>query len=117
MSSSCTVASPPPSAPKRSDALHKVRHACFWLRMPEARVSTLRRHVRVGQRRLEETRRQIEAETQRALSEIRREVADLALIASETVTSRALTTADHRRLIDEAIGELDFSVLEREPAR
>ena len=69
------------------------------------------------QRRLEETRRQIEAETQRALSEIRREVADLALIAAEKVTSRALTPGDHRRLIDEAIGELDFSVLEREPAR
>ena len=69
------------------------------------------------QRRLEETRRQIEAETQRALAEIRREVADLALIAAEKVTSRALTSDDHRRLIDEAIGELDFSVLEREPAR
>jgi F-type H+-transporting ATPase subunit b len=69
------------------------------------------------QRRLEETRRQIEAETQRALAEIRREVADLALMAAEKVTSRALTPDDHRRLIDEAIGELDFSVLEREPAR
>jgi F-type H+-transporting ATPase subunit b len=69
------------------------------------------------QRRLEETRRQIEAETQRALAEIRREVAELALIAAEKVTSRTLTPDDHRRLIDEAIGELDFSVLEREPAR
>jgi F-type H+-transporting ATPase subunit b len=69
------------------------------------------------QRRLEETRRQIEAETQRALAEIRREVADLALIAAEKVTSRALTADDQRRLIDEAIGELDFSVLEREPSR
>jgi F-type H+-transporting ATPase subunit b len=69
------------------------------------------------QRRLEETRRQIEAETQRALAEIRREVADLALIAAEKVTSRALTPDDHRRLIDEAISELDFSVLEREAVK
>ena len=69
------------------------------------------------QRRLEETKRQIEAETQRALAEIRREVAELALIAAEKVTSRTLTPDDHRRLIDEAIGELDFSVLEREPVK
>ena len=69
------------------------------------------------QRRLEETRRQIEAETQRALGDIRREVAELALVAAEKVTARTLTPDDHRRLIEDAIGELDFSKLEREPAR
>ena len=68
------------------------------------------------QRRLEETRAKSKPRRS-ALSEIRREVADLALIAAEKVTSRALRPEDHRRLIDEAIGELDFSVLEREPAR
>jgi F-type H+-transporting ATPase subunit b len=66
------------------------------------------------QRRLEETRRQIEAETQRALVQLRREVADLAVEAAEKVTRKSLDDADHRRLIDEAIGELDFSALERE---
>jgi F-type H+-transporting ATPase subunit b len=66
------------------------------------------------QRRLEETRRQIEAETQRALDAIRREIADLALIAAEKVTARALDPQSHRRLIDEAIKELDFSKLEKE---
>ena len=65
------------------------------------------------QRRLEETRRQIEAETQRALEQIRAEVAELTLVAASKVTGKALDSADHRRLIDEAIGELDFSVLER----
>jgi F-type H+-transporting ATPase subunit b len=64
-------------------------------------------------RRLEETRRQIEAETRRALEEIRAEVAELSLIAAEKVTRGALDDRDQRRLIDEAIGELDFSVLER----
>ena len=64
------------------------------------------------QRRLEETRKQIEAETARALEQIRAEVANLALIATEKVTGLALTSVDHRRLIDEAIGELDFSLLE-----
>lgn len=63
-------------------------------------------------RRLEETRKQIEAETARALEQIRTEVANLALIAAEKVAGLALTSADHRRLIDEAIGELDFSLLE-----
>jgi F-type H+-transporting ATPase subunit b len=66
------------------------------------------------QRRLEETRRQIEAETQRALDAIRREIADLALVAAEKVTARALDPQSHRKLIDEAIKELDFSKLEKE---
>jgi F-type H+-transporting ATPase subunit b len=66
------------------------------------------------QRRLEETRRQIEAETQRALGEIRREVADLALIAAAKVTAGALDPKSHRKLIDDAIKDLDFSALEKE---
>jgi F-type H+-transporting ATPase subunit b len=69
------------------------------------------------QRRLEETRRQIEAETRRALEEIRAEVAELSLVAAEKVTRGALREQDQRRLIDEAIGELDFSVLERGSSR
>ncbi len=64
------------------------------------------------QRRLEETKRQIEGETQRALEQIRAEVADLALVAASKVTRKTLDEADHRRLIEDAIGELDFSVLE-----
>ncbi len=68
------------------------------------------------QRRLEETRRQIEAETHRALEQIRTEVAELTLIAATKVTRKALDDDDHRRLIDEAIRELDFSALEREEA-
>src|SRR5215210_2746250 len=65
------------------------------------------------QRRLEETRKQIEAETHRALEQIRLEVVDLSLAAATKVTRKALDDADHRRLIEEAVGELDFSVLER----
>jgi F-type H+-transporting ATPase subunit b len=65
------------------------------------------------QRRLEETRKQIEAETRRALEQIRLEVVDLSLLAASKVTSKSLDDADHKRLIEEAVGELDFSVLER----
>jgi F-type H+-transporting ATPase subunit b len=68
------------------------------------------------QRRLEETRKQIEAETVRALEQIRAEVAELTLIATEKVTGKVLDKEDHRRLIDDAIGGLDFAALERERA-
>ena len=66
------------------------------------------------QRRLEETRKQIEAETRRALEQIRVEVVDLSMLAESKVTRKSLDDADHKRLIEEAVGELDFSVLERE---
>ena len=63
-------------------------------------------------RRIEETKRQIEAETQRALQQIRAEVAELTLIATTKVTGKVLDDADHRRLIEESVRDLDFSVLE-----
>jgi F-type H+-transporting ATPase subunit b len=65
------------------------------------------------QRRLEETKRQIEAETQRALEQIRAEVAELALVATSKVAGKVLDREDHRKLISDAISDLDFSVLER----
>jgi F-type H+-transporting ATPase subunit b len=68
------------------------------------------------QRRLEDTRRQIEAETKRSLDQIRNEVADLTLAATSRVTGKVLDAEDQRRLIDEAIAELDFSALEKETA-
>jgi F-type H+-transporting ATPase subunit b len=68
------------------------------------------------QRRLEETRRQIEAETQRALVQIRAEVAELTLVAAAKVTGKVLDDADHRRLIEDAISELDFSAFEEQEA-
>ena len=64
-------------------------------------------------RRLEDTRKQIEAETSRALDQIRTEVADLTIDATQRVVGKVLDTADHRRLVDEAIADLDFSALER----
>ena len=57
------------------------------------------------------TRRDIEAETRRALDEIRKEVANLTVLATEKVTRKSLTPDDHRRLIEDALGEVDFSAL------
>jgi F-type H+-transporting ATPase subunit b len=83
-------------------------------RVGEANERRLREELEQDrQRRLEETRRQIEAETRRALEQIRLEVVDLSLLAAQKVTRKSLDDADHRRLIEEAVGELDFSVLER----
>jgi F-type H+-transporting ATPase subunit b len=64
------------------------------------------------QRRLEETRRQIEQATAQALGEIRDEVGKLSLLAAEKITRKSLTGADQQRLIDEALAEIDFSALE-----
>jgi len=60
---------------------------------------------------MESTRRDIESETKRALDEIRREVANLTVLATEKVTRKALDDADHRRLIEDALSEVDFSAL------
>jgi F-type H+-transporting ATPase subunit b len=60
------------------------------------------------------TRRDIEAETRRALEEIRKEVANLTVIATEKVTRKSLTPDDHRRLVEDALREVDFSTLSRE---
>lgn len=60
---------------------------------------------------LEQTKRDIELETTRAIQEIRREVADLTVAATEKVTRKTLSEDDQRRLVEEALGELDFSTL------
>jgi F-type H+-transporting ATPase subunit b len=65
---------------------------------------------------LEQTRRDIEAETRRAIQEIRGEVADLTVLATEKVTRKALDERDQQRLVEEALRELDFSALSGEPS-
>jgi F-type H+-transporting ATPase subunit b len=56
-------------------------------------------------------RRDIEMETKRSLERIRKEVADLTVLATEKVTRKSLDDDDHKRLIDEALSEVDFSAL------
>ena len=60
---------------------------------------------------MEQARRDIKAETRRAIGEIRSEVADLTVLATEKVTRKTLTAEDQKRLVDEALGELDFTAL------
>jgi F-type H+-transporting ATPase subunit b len=56
-------------------------------------------------------KRDIEAETRRSLDQIRQEVADLTVLATERVTRKTLTGEDQKRLVEEALSEVDFSTL------
>jgi F-type H+-transporting ATPase subunit b len=63
---------------------------------------------------MEHARRDIQQETQRAIQELRNEVADLTILATERVTRKTLDTEDQRRLVEEALGDLDFAKLAAE---
>ncbi len=63
------------------------------------------------QRRLEENQREIEAENRKLREDIRRDVVELTLLASEKVTGKVLDDVDQRRLIDETIDEVDVKQL------
>jgi F-type H+-transporting ATPase subunit b len=56
-------------------------------------------------------RRDIDAETRRSLERIRKEVADLTVLTTEKVTRKTLSGDDQKRLIDEALSEVDFTSL------
>ncbi|MDQ3571630.1 MAG: F0F1 ATP synthase subunit B [Actinomycetota bacterium] len=60
-------------------------------------------------------RKDIETETRRSLEQIRREVADLTVLATEKITRKSLTGEDHQRLVEEALAEVDFSALAGTP--
>jgi F-type H+-transporting ATPase subunit b len=60
---------------------------------------------------LKQTRNEIQLETQKALQDLRREVASLTVEATEKVTRKSLTGDDQQRLVEEALNEVDFSAL------
>ena len=64
-----------------------------------------------GEEQRAATIKEIEAAKQLALDDIRKEVADLTVIATEKVTRKSLDGDDHRRLIEEALSEVDFTAL------
>ncbi|HEY1776044.1 MAG TPA: F0F1 ATP synthase subunit B [Solirubrobacteraceae bacterium] len=64
-----------------------------------------------GAQLLEQAKHDIEVATQRALAEIRDEVTNLTILATEKVTRKTLDSADQRRLVEDALAELDFSAL------
>ena len=71
--------------------------------------------VEEGRQKREEllasAKKDIEAETRRSLEQIRKEIADLTVLATERVTRKSLSDNDQKRLVDEALSEVDFSAL------
>ena len=56
-------------------------------------------------------RRDLELQTNRSLDRNPNEVADQTVLATQKVTSKTLDSEDHKRLIDDALKEVDFSAL------
>ena len=54
-------------------------------------------------------REEIEAETRRSLQAIKTQLADLTVATTEKVVRRKLDEAEQKRLIDEALADVDFS--------
>jgi F-type H+-transporting ATPase subunit b len=75
----------------------------------EAEAATAGREKR--EELVEAAKRDIEAETRRSLDQIRQEVADLTVLATERVTRKSLNPDDQKRLVEEALSEVDFSSL------
>ena len=88
------------SSPRRARSPTPSASACATRSRRTASAASRRRRARSSRR------------PQQALGEIRREVASLSLIAAEKITRKSLTDDDQRRLIDEALSEIDFSQLE-----
>jgi F-type H+-transporting ATPase subunit b len=84
-------------------------------RARKAAESTINQAAEDGREKREEllaaARRDIDAETRRSLERIRKEVADLTVLTTEKVTRKSLDGDDQKRLIDEALKEVDFSSL------
>src|SRR4051795_13523972 len=84
-------------------------------RARKAAETTKTQAVDEGREKREEllaaARRDIEAETRRSLERIRKEVADRPVLRTEKVTRKTLSGDAQKRLIDEALAEVDFSSL------
>ncbi len=60
---------------------------------------------------LEKSRTEIEAERQKAVAEIRSQMADLAIFAASRLVRSSLDTKEHYRLVEEALDEAERSKL------
>ena len=85
------------------------------IRARKASEAAIAEATAAGKARREElvaaARADIEMETKRGLEKIRNEVADLTVLATEKITRKSLDDADHQKLIEEALSEVDFSAL------
>lgn len=66
-----------------------------------------------SERVLADTEQQVTAQARQAVSGARDDIVELAMSAAQKVSGKALTDADHRRLIEEAIDSADLSALKQ----
>jgi F-type H+-transporting ATPase subunit b len=59
----------------------------------------------------EQAKAEIAAETRQALADLKQHVADLTLVATEKVVRARLDAAEQKRLIDDALADVDFASL------
>jgi F-type H+-transporting ATPase subunit b len=59
----------------------------------------------------EQAKSEIAAETRQALASLKQHVAELTLVATEKVVRARLDSAEQRRLIDDALADVDFASL------
>jgi F-type H+-transporting ATPase subunit b len=59
----------------------------------------------------EQAKAEIAAETRQALADLKRHVADLTLVATEKVVRARLDADEQKRLIDDALADVDFASL------
>jgi F-type H+-transporting ATPase subunit b len=59
----------------------------------------------------EQAKAEIAAETRQALSDIKQQVAELTIAATEKLVRTRLDAAEQKRLIDEALADVDFAAL------
>lgn len=93
------------------DIMARARRAAETAEAEAAEAGREKREELVGA-----AKRDIEAETRRSLEQIRREVADLTVQATEKAIRKSLDAEDQRRLVEEALSEVDFTTLSGEPS-
>jgi F-type H+-transporting ATPase subunit b len=76
-----------------------------------ARIKTEAETQRAEQ--LKQTQQQVQAEIDRAMSELRASVADMTVTAAEKVLKGSLDQQAHQQLIEQAVSELDFDSLQK----
>lgn len=62
---------------------------------------------------VKQTQQTVQAEIDRAMSQLRTSVAEMTMLAAEKVLRGAIDPAGHQRLVEQAVDELDFSTLQK----
>ena len=76
-----------------------------------AKVEIMTEAKAQSERVLEKAHEQTERDTRAALRDIKGQIAELTVLATEKVAASSLSAADQQRLIDEALAELDVEKL------